>query len=96
MGQKTTLAEDAAVDTGLDSPFNLYTNLGYGPGPVANPSLSAIKAAVEPTANNDFYFVADVTTGKVYFSETIAEHNANVKKYVNDKLASESTSNSHE
>ena len=96
LGQKTTLAEDAAVDTGLDSPFNLYTNLGYGPGPVANPSLSAIKAAVEPTANNDFYFVADVTTGKVYFSETIAEHNANVKKYVNDKLASESTSNSHE
>lgn len=96
LGQKTSLAEDAAVNTRLDSPFNLYTNLGYGPGPVTNPSLSAIKAAVEPTANNDFYFVADVTTGKVYFSETIAEHDANVKKYVNDKLSSESTSNSHE
>ncbi|XOQ36719.1 MAG: Endolytic murein transglycosylase [Lactococcus sp.] len=86
LGQKTTLAEDAAVDTTLDSPFNLYLHLGYGPGPVTNPSLSAIKAAVEPTDNNDLYFVADVTTGKVYFSETQAEHDANVQKYVNDKL----------
>ena len=86
LGQKTTLAEDAAVNTSLDSPFNLYLHSGYGPGPVTNPSLSAIKAAVEPTDNNDLYFVADVTTGKVYFSETQAEHDANVQKYVNDKL----------
>lgn len=86
LGQKTTLAEDAAVNTSLDSPFNLYLHQGYGPGPVTNPSLSAIKAAVEPTDNNDLYFVADVTTGKVYFSETQAEHDANVQKYVNDKL----------
>ncbi|MDD3016099.1 MAG: endolytic transglycosylase MltG [Lactococcus chungangensis] len=86
LGQKTTLAEDAAVNTSLDTPFNLYLHQGYGPGPVTSPSLSAIKAAVEPTDNNDLYFVADVTTGKVYFSETQAEHDANVQKYVNDKL----------
>lgn len=86
LGQKTTLAEDAAVNTSLDSPFNLYLHQGYGPGPVTSPSLSAIKAAVERTDNNDLYFVADVTTGKVYFSETQAEHDANVQKYVNDKL----------
>ena len=86
LGQKTTLAEDAAVNTSLDSPFNLYLHQGYGPGPVTSPSLSAIKAAVEPTDNNDLYFVADVTTGKVYFSENQAEHDANVQKYVNDKL----------
>lgn len=86
LGQKTTLAEDAAVNTAIDSPFNLYAHQGFGPGPVTNPSLSAIKAAIEPTDNNDLYFVADVTTGKVYFSETSAEHDANVQKYVNDKL----------
>ena len=91
LGQKTSLAEDAAVNTALDSPFNLYMHLGYGPGPVTNPGLSAIKAAVEPTDNNDLYFVADVTTGKVYFSETQAEHDANVQKYVNDKLATSGT-----
>lgn len=90
LGQKTTLAEDAAVNTVIDSPFNLYVHQGYGPGPVTNPSLSAIKAAVQPTDNNDLYFVADVTTGKVYFSETAAEHDANVQKYVNDKLTAES------
>ena len=73
--------------------FNLYLNLGYGPGPVTNPSLSAIKAAVEPTANSYLYFVADVTTGKVYFSETQDEHDANVQKYVNDKLTKNSSSN---
>lgn len=93
LGEKTTLADDAAVDTRLDSPYNLYLNLGYGPGPVTNPSLSAIKAAVEPTNNNYLYFVADVTTGKVYFSETQDEHDANVKKYVNDKLTTSSSSN---
>lgn len=90
LGEKTSLADDAAVNTQLASPYNLYMNLGYGPGPVTNPSLSAIKAAIEPTANNYLYFVADVTTGKVYFSETQDEHDANVKKYVNDKLPSSS------
>lgn len=93
LGEKTSLADDAAVNTKLDSPFNLYLNLGYGPGPVTNPSLSAIKAAVEPTANSYLYFVADVTTGKVYFSETQDEHDANVQKYVNDKLTKNSSSN---
>jgi UPF0755 protein len=96
LGQKTTLAEDAAVNTELDSPFNLYLHQGYGPGPVTNPSLSAIKAAAEPTDNNDLYFVADVTTGKVYFSETQAEHDANVQKYVNDKLAGDSADDAAE
>ncbi|GAB2022674.1 endolytic transglycosylase MltG [Pseudolactococcus yaeyamensis] len=91
LGQKTTLAEDAAVNTALDSPFNLYLHPGYGPGPVTNPSLSAIRAAVEPTDNDDLYFVADVTTGKVYFSETQAEHDVNVQKYVNDKLVASDT-----
>lgn len=96
LGQKTTLAEDAAVNTELDSPFNLYMHLGYGPGPVTNPSLSAIKAAIEPTDNNDLYFVADVTTGKVYFSETQEEHDANVQKYVNDKLAGDTAADAAE
>ncbi|GFH41202.1 endolytic transglycosylase MltG [Pseudolactococcus insecticola] len=96
LGQKTSLAEDAAIDTGLDSPYNLYMNLGFGPGPVTNPSLSSIKAAIEPTDNNDLYFVADVTTGKVYFSETQEEQDANVQKYVNDKLSSGSSESSAE
>ena len=85
-GQKTSLAEDASIDTDIDSPYNLYKNTGYGPGPVANPGASAIKAVVEPKDNDYLYFVADVTTGKVYYSKTLEEHDKNVEKYINDKL----------
>lgn len=86
LGTKTTLKEDATIDTKLNSPFNLYLNTGTGPGPVDNPSLSSIKAVLNPATNEFYYFVADVTTGKVYFAKTLEEQNVNVKKYVNDKL----------
>ncbi len=52
-------------DTAVDSPYNLYTNTGYGPGPFDNPSEEAILAVFEPT-ENDYYFVADIRTGNVY------------------------------
>ena len=51
-------------------------------------SLPSIKAVLDPAQNDYFYFVADVTTGKVYFAKTLAEQNANVQKYVNDKISS--------
>ena len=87
LGEKTSLAEDANIDTNLDSPYNLYANIGFGPGPVDSPSLSSIKAVLNPAQNDYLYFVADVTTGKVYFAKTLEEQNANVQKYVNDKLS---------
>lgn len=87
LSEKTSLAEDANIDTNLDSPYNLYANTGFGPGPVDSPSLSSIKAVLNPAQNDYLYFVADVTTGKVYFAKTLEEQNANVQKYVNDKLS---------
>lgn len=86
LGTKTTLKEDANIDTKLNSPFNLYLNNGTGPGPVDSPSLSSIKAVISPAKNDYLYFVADVTNGKVYFAKTLEEQSANVKTYVNDKL----------
>ncbi|MCL2114173.1 MAG: endolytic transglycosylase MltG [Streptococcaceae bacterium] len=86
LGAKTTLKQDATIDTNLDSPFNLYANQGTGPGPIDSPSLSSIKAVLQPAQNDYLYFVADVTTGKVYFAKTLEEQNANVQTYVNDKL----------
>ena len=56
------------------------------PGPVGSPSLAAIQATVNPNKTDYYYFVADVTTGTVYYSATIEEHNQNVEKYVNSKL----------
>lgn len=86
LGQETTLAEDAAIDTSIASPYNIYLNTGLMPGPVDSPSLAAIDATFNANKTEYFYFVADVTTGTVYFSTTIEEHNENVEKYVNSKI----------
>lgn len=86
LGDKTTLAEDAGIDTTIDSPYNIYVNPGLTPGPVDSPSLSAIEASIEPAKTNYLYFVADVTTGAVYYADTFEEHNSNVEKYVNSHL----------
>lgn len=70
-------------DTEVDSPYNLYTNTGYGPGPFDNPSQEAILAVLDPTKNDYYYFVADISTGKVYYAKTYEEHMELVEKYVN-------------
>ena len=70
-------------DTEVDSPYNLYTNSGYGPGPFDNPSQEAILAVLDPTKNENYYFVADISTGKVYYAKTYEEHMELVEKYVN-------------
>jgi UPF0755 protein len=77
-----TASDDANVDTSLNSPFNLYKNTGTGPGPVNSPSLASIDAVLNHAKNNYLYFVADSSTGKVYFATTLDEQTANVAKYV--------------
>jgi UPF0755 protein len=71
-------------DTAVDSPYNLYTNAGYGPGPFNSPSEDSIKAVLEPTQNEYYYFVADIKTGRVYFAKTYEEHLALREQYVNN------------
>lgn len=87
LGEKTTLAEDASIDTQLDSPYNIYIHTGLMPGPVAASSLSAIEATVNPSKTDYYYFVADVTTGTIYYSKTLEEHDQKVQEYVNSKLS---------
>lgn len=70
-------------DTQVNSPYNLYVNTGYGPGPFDNPSQEAISAVLNPTDNDYVYFVADISTGKVYYAKTYEEHMELVEKYVN-------------
>ena len=71
LGEETSLAADASIDTSIDSPYNVYTNTGLMPGPVDAPSLSAIEATVNPASTNYYYFVADVKTGKVSTQKTL-------------------------
>ncbi|MGU8034459.1 endolytic transglycosylase MltG [Streptococcus suis] len=89
LGQETTLAEDAAIDTSIESPYNIYWTPGLMPGPVDSPSLSAIEAVINANTTDYLYFVADVTTGNVHFTNNIDEHNQNVAKYVNAHLNNE-------
>jgi UPF0755 protein len=68
------------TDLKLDNPYNTYTNIGLPPGPIANPGLDALTAALHPLQSKDLYFVADGTGGHA-FAETIDEHNKNVAKW---------------
>ncbi|MDG3145586.1 endolytic transglycosylase MltG [Streptococcus suis] len=86
LGEETTLAEDRNIDTSIESPYNIYWRAGLMPGPVDSPSLSAIEAVLNENATDYYYFVADVTTGTVYFANTIEEHDQNVATYVNAHL----------
>lgn len=86
LGEETTLAEDTNIDTSIESPYNIYWRTGLMPGPVDSPSLAAIDAVINANTTDYLYFVADVTTGTVYFAKTIEEHDQNVANYVNAHL----------
>ncbi len=66
-----------AEDLRVDSPYNTYTNVGLTPGPIANPGLTSLQAALEPSDTNYYYYVLDPTTGTHVFSTTQEEHEAN-------------------
>ena len=64
----------------LDSPYNTYVHAGMPPGPICNPGLAAIKAAMHPATTDYLYFVAG-TDGSTKFARSLDEHNANVSAY---------------
>jgi UPF0755 protein len=68
-------------DTRIQSPYNTYLNQGLPPGPICNPGISAIRAAIYPTNTDYNYFLSDPETGNTVFSKTIEEHNSNKVKY---------------
>lgn len=69
-----------AADLERDDPYNSYKVTGLVPGPIANPSNSAILAALNPKNTNYYYFVSNGKT--TYFAATLEEHNANRAKYL--------------
>ena len=62
--------------------YDTYSCTGLPAGPISNPGLAAIKAALEPQPNEDakdaYFFVTDLK-GNYYYAHTLAEHNANCK-----------------
>ena len=68
------------ADTQLPSPYNTYLHQGMPPGPVANPGLSSIQAALNPAEGGWLYFVIDGKTGGHRFSRSLAEHEAAIQQ----------------
>ncbi|MFY9462084.1 MAG: endolytic transglycosylase MltG, partial [Candidatus Sungiibacteriota bacterium] len=68
-------------DTAIDSPYNTYKYRGLPVGPISNPGLSAIRAAIFPKSSPYLYYLS-TPEGKTIFSETLEEHNAAKAKYL--------------
>lgn len=68
------------TDLRRDTPFNTYTRHGLPPTPIAMPGAAAIEAALDPAPGKALYFVAR-GDGTHAFSETLAEHNAAVRRF---------------
>jgi UPF0755 protein len=89
---KTNLSNS---DVQVDSPYNLYKYTGLGPGPFNSPSLESVEAVLDPKDRNKgyLYFVANLSTGKIYYSKTYDEHleKAGVLEASNDSVASSSS-----
>ena len=67
-------------DLRIDSPYNTYRYKGLPPTPIALPSFQSLVAAVQPAEGDFLYFVAR-GDGSSQFSETLAQHNAAVRRY---------------
>jgi len=75
--------QPTAEDLEVDSPYNTYKYRGLPPGPISNPSLSSIMAAIYPADTDYFYFLSRINDdGSTVFSKTYEEHLSNKAKYL--------------
>lgn len=66
-------------DTKIDSPYNTYKYKGLPKGPISNPGINSIIAAINPKDSPYWFYLSD---GSTIFSETFEEHTANKAKYL--------------
>lgn len=79
MGKNTY--EVTAGDLQHDSPYNTYLYAGLPPGPINNPSLDSIEAALHPAATKYLYYLTD-KEGTMRYATTHAQHLVNRAKYL--------------
>ena len=70
-------------DLARDTAYNTYLHNGLPPGPIANPGIPSLRAAMHPAQTDYFYFVAAGTNaqGRSLFSNTLEEHDKQVAEY---------------
>jgi UPF0755 protein len=65
-------------DLAVSSPYNTYVHKGFPPGPIANPGLAMLEAALHPAHVPYLYFVS-LRSGRLLFATTLGQHNAEVQ-----------------
>jgi len=68
-------------DTRIESPYNTYLYYGLPPGPISNPGLDSIEAALYPKESLYWYYLS-TPEGETIYSRTLDEHNAATAKYL--------------
>jgi UPF0755 protein len=68
-------------DLAAKSAYNTYKNQGLPPAPIASPGLSSIRGVMNPTESDYWYYIHD-PKGIIHYAATLAEHNANISKYL--------------
>lgn len=66
----------------IESPYNTRKNKGLPPGPISNPSIESIEAAIFPEETEYWFYLTTPDTGEVIYSKSNEEHNANKAKYL--------------
>lgn len=69
------------ADTKIKSPYNTYQNKGLPPGPISNPGIGAIMAAIYP-AESDYLYFLNSPEGVAYFAKDLKGHAENREKYL--------------
>ena len=69
------------IDTSIDHPYNTYKHAGLTPGPISNPGLSSINAALNFLDTDYYYYVLNPSTGEHQFSRTYEEHQQWIEKF---------------
>ena len=64
----------------VKSDYNTYLNPGLPPGPIANPGINALQAALNPESTDYFYYITD-KSGTNRYAKTLDEHNENIQRY---------------
>ncbi len=65
----------------VKSPYNTYLKPGPPPGPIANPGIDSIRAALEPADTPYLYYLHD-SEGRIHYAKTIEEHNQNIQNFL--------------
>ncbi|HKN77882.1 MAG TPA: endolytic transglycosylase MltG [Lysobacter sp.] len=76
------------ADLLTDTPYNTYTRAGLPPTPIAMPGIDALEAVANPATGDALFFVAiGDGSGRHLFARTLAEHQANVGRYLKNYRA---------